>query len=198
MKVIIYGLVNEDTDEIFYVGQTIDLTRRLNAHRYLALKNRHYPEISRIFQSSRVKIAILEELERDDYGEALAKEDEWWNKLKNDGSPIINSRPYQVDKSRKFSMRGRKHTEEFKMARRAEVVPQERRDKISKAMSNRPSNTLGKKLSESTKAKMSETRKGRKFSEEHKAKIREARKRQAPPTLGKKLGPRKNKQVENE
>lgn len=93
--------------------------------------------------------------------QAISKEIRLHNKLDVGTNSCFYNRAKQT--STKFSVAGTKASEETKR-------------KLSNARKNRESPNKGKKLSETSKEKISKSLKGRKFSEEHKSKISEAAK----------------------
>jgi group I intron endonuclease len=191
----IYKIINKVNGK-YYVGSSDDIRRRWEGHILLLNKNKHH---NQHLQSSWNKygedtfIFVIIEYALDKY-ELLKREQYYLVECKN--NPDKN---YNISYDALAPMAGRKHSPETieKMcisqsgennpmfgkvgANRGKTFPKEWRDKISK---NSSRFWTGKKLSEETKRKQSESHMGknnpnygRKLSEEHRHKMSLSRKR---------------------
>lgn len=104
MNKVIYALVNSDAG-VFYVGQTVDLDRRLSNHAQGHKKYDHLPLKQAINKHgfATFEIRVLEEVSE---GEAQFAEARWMEKLAADfsGWACLNvKRPKNVKPQRKFT-----------------------------------------------------------------------------------------------
>lgn len=161
-KVFIYGLVDPRTDEVRYIGKTVNLEERLRVHLTQSRKQKNYnPHKERwirqlLKRGLEPRIEVIRECETSNWGEV---EDQCLKEFKSRGARLTN-----INKGGKGgSIKGRRLKDEV-------------RRKISKTLKGQPSHRKGKTgiYSKETLERMSKSQVGRKHSEEAKRKISES------------------------
>lgn len=178
----IYKIENKINGKI-YIGQSIDINRRLKEHKNSLRNNKHinnhlqyafnkYGEDNFIFEIIDIcEIDELDAMERLYINKYESKYNEWGYNLEDGGSKNkklseeTRAKISKANKGENNAMHGKKHSEESKA-------------KMSKAHK-------GKKISNETKKKMSKAQKGRKHTDETKAKMSKAQKGENHPLYGK-------------
>ena len=132
----IYKIINNVTGE-FYIGSSVDLCRRLNAHRFRLTGGYHInPHLQNAWNKYGADSFLFEIVLYCDIENLLYYEQVLLDGLKS---------TYNIAKKAGKPMLGRKHTEEAKR-------------KISEAFTGALSPNFGKHFSNETKSKMSEAR----------------------------------------
>lgn len=151
----VYGLIDPRTDSLRYVGQAVDVHRRLKHHwkpsqlargthvaRWLAALRR---------QGHRPQLVVIEEV---DAGQLYERECFWIDYFRTAGCDLTNLQ----DRGPGGRPRGWHHTEATK-------------EKIRAARAMQPNPRLGTKHSDATRRLFSQQRKGRRLTEEWKQAI---------------------------
>jgi len=170
----IYMIKNLVTGRV-YVGSSVNMESRWSIHKHSLKHRKHHNSYLQNsynkYGKEAFKFSIIEECTKDKLEE---REQYWYEFFK------ANSKVYNVRNDVR-TCRGVKHSKEFKKKisniqknRKREPLSKETKEKISGSLKGRVSPRKGKKLSEESKRKISESNKGKKLSEEHKQKLREA------------------------
>jgi group I intron endonuclease len=155
----IYAIVNNTTNSM-YIGSAVNIPRRLNTHRQLLRKGKHYSaHLQNAYRKYSPEVFSYEVIEFvDDKTALIAKEQLWidffspaYNKRKKANSPL-----------------GIKHTEETRakmsLAHKNKIFTEEHRANISAAKK-------GVSMSESQKTLLSQIHKGKTITSETKSKL---------------------------
>lgn len=191
-EVSIYALVDPITDDIRYVGQTVQPSKRLGQHMNNLSGNTHKENwvASLVERGVEPWMWVLETIDDAESDEAEC----WWiAALKEDGEPLTNltdggGGPTE-ERGRKMSkaLKGRVLSEEHKRrigeANRGsrhpnygKTLPAETKRKMSEARKGSRNHNYGKTFSEEARRHMSEAQMGKKLSTETKDKISESQK----------------------
>ena len=192
-KGIIYKITNKKNGK-FYIGSTIDKSRRWEDHKRMLKNNCHNnPHLQNTwnkYSNNDFEFSIIEKVQ--DKNNLLDRED-FYIKYINYYTP---KKLYNIARDAKAPFQGRKHSKETKVkmseATSGEDHPmygkhhsEKAKEKMSKSSSGKNNPNYGKHHSEETKRKISEAQKGKKLSEEHRQKLSEAKKGENHPMYGK-------------
>jgi NUMOD3 motif len=164
---VIYGLIDGDTLELRYVGQTTQfLDRRLKDHRKLDSPNLHFNNWIKVVS---VNALVLERDPEDLNG----SERRWIREMREQGARLLNL----ADGGYGCGPCLPETREKIRVAKIGRPMTEEARANMSAAQKRRlsPNSMLGRHHSAETRAKLSIFWKGRKFSTETCAKISAAK-----------------------
>jgi len=174
-KPIIYALAEPNSDVIRYVGQTIDLKQRLSAHYTpirLVQRTHHNDWIKSLkTKDQKADVIILQEASNED--ELNQLEIMWIAYCRALGFDLTNGTDGGDGAQRGRSI-SEEHKKKISIALKGRPCTEEQKIQISIANSGERNGMFGKTISESTRQKISLSRKGLKMrpcSEEHKRKI---------------------------
>lgn len=159
MRSSVYGLINGDTMELRYIGQTTNSMQRLRIHK---LAKSHNPHLNNWLRATNWNMITLER-DPDDIDEAEIR---WIREMREQGARLLNIEP--GGNGRSFETRAK-----ISAAKKGRPHSDEHRAKISIAMIGHK-NGLGYRHSAETRARMSVSHIGRPVSAETRAKLRAA------------------------
>ena len=184
---IVYQHRRKDTNEVFYIGISKNIKRSYSKE----YRNKHWNNIVNKVgydidiliegltweEACQKEIELIKQYGRRDLNEgALVNMTDGGEGIFNP-SDEVRSKISETHKGKTSSMKGKKHTEETK--RKMTESQKGNKNSLGKKLSDETRKRMSeakKKISDETKRKLSEAKKGRKLSEEHKRKLSEAKK----------------------
>lgn len=172
--VYVYTLTDSHTNQIRYVGQTVDLKRHFADHCSFQQGKHHHANWLNRLRSLSLK-PIMQTIEECNEYNWPERETYWIRHYREGGCDLVNATDGGEGKV------GCIHSEEARRkigeAQKGKTLSEETKRKMSETQRGENNHNFGKTFSEETKHKMSESKKGKSRNEETRRKISESMKR---------------------